>query len=148
MIGKPVEKIFTIEATLDLAWKSTIQALVEKGVNITMIDKENHLIIAEEQMDGENFQQFVAENAFFVNGLAKLNILFHEENEGKLKVYINSTLQGFTGRWLVYPPSNGKIEKDYLLLITNNLPQKKSYPWLDKKKEDNKMAPATPRANP
>jgi len=149
MIEKPVEKIFSIEAPLDLAWKSTIQALVEKGVNITILDKENRLIIIEEQMNGENFQQFVAEKTtFFITGLVKLNILFQEENEGKLKVFINSTLQGFTGRWVVYPTSNGKIEKDYLLLITNNLPQKKSYPWLDKKKEVNEIAPPAPSTSP
>jgi hypothetical protein len=138
MIEKPIEKIFTLEAPIDLAWKSTIQALVEKGVSITILDKENRLIVVEEQMDGENFQQFTAEQGFYLSGLARLNILFQEEKEGRIKVYINSTLQGYTGRWVVYPVSNGKIEKDYFLLITNNLPQKKIYPWLDKQKDEDK----------
>jgi hypothetical protein len=143
MMEKPVQKLFTLEAPLDLAWKSTIQALVEKGVSISILDKENHLIVVEEQMDGENFQQFTAEREFFLSGLARLNILFQEEREGKLKLYITSTLQGYTGRWVVYATSNGKVERDYFLLITNNLPQKRTYPWLDKQKEGGKDTQST-----
>ena len=148
MIEKPIEKIFTLEAPLDLAWKSTIQALVERGVSITILDKESHLIVVEEQMSGENFQQYTAERGVFLNGVARLNILFQEEREGRMKAYINSTLQGYTGRWLVYATSNGKIEKDYFLLITSNLPQKKSYPWLDKKKGEDKVVPPNQGSNP
>jgi len=148
MIEKPIEKLFTLEAPLDLAWRSTIQALVEKGVNISILDKENYLIVVEEQINGENFRQFTAERKFFLNGVARLNILFQEESQGRLKVFINSTLQGYTGRWIVYATSNGKIEKDYFLLITNNLPQKKTYPWLDKQKEVDKAIPSNPRPTP
>lgn len=131
MIEKPIEKSFVIDAHLDKAWKATIQALVEKGVNIVTLDKENHLIIVEEPISGENFDQYIAERQFFVQGLARVNLLFQEEGEGRLRLIINSTLQGFTGRWTVYVTSNGKIEKDYYLLITNNLQPKKSYPWLE-----------------
>jgi len=131
MLQEPVKRYFEADASLDTAWKAAVQALVEKGVIISIIDKENSLIVVEEMLDGGAFQRTTAEKAYFYSGLARVSLLFTDKGEKGTGIHINSVLQGFTGRYNLYVTSNGYLEKDYFLLIQNNLPIKKTYKWLE-----------------
>jgi len=131
MLQEPVKRYFEVDTSLDAAWKSSVQALVEKGVIISIIDKENNLIVVEEMLDGGAFQRTTAEKAYFYSGLARVSLLFTDKAQQGTGIHINSVLQGFTGRYNMYVTSNGSLEKDYCLLIQNNLPIKKTYKWLE-----------------
>jgi len=131
MIQEPVKRYFEVDSSLDTVWKSSVQALVEKGVIISIIDKENSLIVVEEMLDGGAFQRTTAEKAYFYSGLARVSLLFTDQGEKGTGININSVLQGFTGRYNFYVTSNGALEKDYFLLIQNNLPVRKTYKWLE-----------------
>jgi hypothetical protein len=131
MIQEPVKRYFELDTSLDTVWKSSVQALVEKGVIISIIDKENNLIVVEEMLEGGAFQRTTAEKAYFYSGLARVSLLFTNKGEKGTGIHINSVLQGFTGRYNLYVTSNGALEKDYFLLIQNNLPIKKTYKWLE-----------------
>jgi hypothetical protein len=131
MIQEPVKRYFEVDASLDAVWKSSVQALVEKGVIISIIDRENNLIVVEEMLDGGAFQRTTAEKAYFYSGLARVSLLFTDKGEKGTGININSVLQGFTGRYNLYVTSNGALEKDYFLLIQNNLPVRKTYKWLE-----------------
>jgi hypothetical protein len=131
MIQEPVKRYFEVDTSLDTVWKSSVQALVEKGVIISIIDKENCLIVVEEMLDGGAFQRTTAEKAYFYSGLARVSLLFTDQGEKGTGININSVLQGFTGRYNYYVTSNGALEKDYFLLIQNNLPVRKTYKWLE-----------------
>jgi hypothetical protein len=131
MIQEPVKRSFEVDSSLDTVWKSSVQALVEKGVIISIIDKENSLIVVEEMLDGGAFQRTTAEKAYFYSGLARVSLLFTDQGEKGTGININSVLQGFTGRYNFYVTSNGALEKDYFLLIQNNLPVRKTYKWLE-----------------
>lgn len=131
MLEEPIKRYWEVEAPLEVTWKASLQALVEKGVIISIIDKENNLMVLEEMLGGGAFQRVTAERGFFYSGLARVTLLFTEKSEGKTGVNINTALQGFTGRYYVYVTSNGNLEKDYFLLIANNLPIKRTYKWLE-----------------
>jgi hypothetical protein len=131
MIQEPVKRYFEVDTSLDAVWKSSVQALVEKGVIISIIDKDNNLIVVEEMLDGGTFQRTTAEKAYFDSGLARVSLLFTDKGEQGTGININSILQGFTGRYNFYVTSNGALEKDYFLLIQNNLPVRKTYRWLE-----------------
>ena len=131
MLPKPVENTWTIPAPLDTIWKSGIQALVNKGVEIDIVDKESGLIAAVENLDGGKFSEYIAEPHTFPAGEAKANILFAEKDENSTLVTIKPSMFGL-GR--TYTPlkmtSNGKLERDYYLIISGTLPKGKSYKWL------------------
>jgi len=131
MIQEPVKRYFEVDTPFDTVWKSSVQALVEKGVIISMIDKENNLIVVEEMLEGGAFQRTTAERGYFYSGLARVSLLFTDKRAQGTGIHINSVLQGFTGRYNFYVTSNGTLEKDYFLLIQNNLPVKKTYKWLE-----------------
>jgi hypothetical protein len=131
MIQEPVKRYFEVDTSLDTVWKSSVQALVEKGVIISIIDRENNLMVVEEMLDGGAFQRTTAEKAYFYSGLARVSLLFTDKGEQGTGININSVLQGFTGRYNLYVTSNGNLEKDYFLLIQNNLPIRKTYKWLE-----------------
>lgn len=131
MIQEPVKRYFESDTSLDTVWKASVQALVEKGVIISIIDKENNLIVVEEMLDGGAFQRTTAEKAYFYSGLARVSLLFTDKGEQGTGIHINSVLQGFTGRFNLYVTSNGALEKDYFLLIQNSLPVRKTYKWLE-----------------
>lgn len=131
MLQEPVKRYFEVDTSIDTVWKSSVQALVEKGVIISIIDKENNLIVVEEMLEGGSFQRTTAERGYFYSGLARVSLLFTDKAEQGTGIHINSVLQGFTGRYNFYVTSNGTLEKDYFLLIQNNLPVKKTYKWLD-----------------
>jgi len=82
-------------------------------------------------LDGGAFQRTTAEKAYFYSGLARVSLLFTDKGEQGTGIHINSVLQGFTGRYNFYVTSNGALEKDYFLLIQNNLPARKTYKWLE-----------------
>lgn len=131
MIHEPVKRYFEVDAAIDTVWKSSVQALVEKGVIISIIDRGNNLIVVEEMLEGGAFQRTTAERGYFYSGLARVSLLFTERAEQGTGIHINSVLQGFTGRYNFYVTSNGTLEKDYFLLIQNNIPAQKTYKWLD-----------------
>ncbi len=132
MIQEPVKRYFEVESSLDTVWRSSVQALVEKGVIISILDRENNLMVVEEMLEGGAFQRTTAEKAYFYSGLARVSLLFTDKGEQqRTGININSVLQGFTGRYNLYVTSNGNLEKDYFLLIQNNLPVRKTYKWLE-----------------
>ncbi len=132
MIQEPVKRYFEVESSFDTVWRSSVQALVEKGVIISILDRENNLMVVEEMLEGGAFQRTTAEKAYFYSGLARVSLLFTDKGEQqRTGININSVLQGFTGRYNLYVTSNGNLEKDYFLLIQNNLPVRKTYKWLE-----------------
>lgn len=131
MLQEPVKRYFEVDMAFEAVWKASVQALVEKGVIISMIDKEDNLIIIEEMLDGGAFQRTTAEKNYFYSGLARVSLLFTDKGKEGTGIHINSVLQGFTGRYNMYVTSNGSLEKDYFLLIQNNLPVRKTYKWLE-----------------
>ena len=143
MIEEPIKRYWEVEVPLEVAWKASVQALVEKGVIISILDRDNNLMVLEETLDGGAFQRVTAERGFFYSGLARVTLLFTEKSKEKTGININSALQGFTGRYYLYVTSNGNLEKDYFLLISNNLPIKRTYKWLEgdekKKKEEEEV---------
>jgi len=142
MIDEPIKRYWEVEAPLEVAWKASLQALVDKGVLISTIDKNNYFMVLEEMLDGGAFQRVTAERSHFYGGLVRVTLLFTEKSKEKTGININSALQGFTGRYYFYVTSNGKLEKDYFLLISNNLPVKRTYKWLE---EDAEKAEAEKR---
>lgn len=136
MIDEPIKRYWEVEAPIETTWKSSLHALVDKGVLISILDKDNHLMVLEEMLEGGAFKQVTAEKAHFFGGLARVTLLFTEKTGEKTGININIVLQGFTGRYYLYVTSNGKLEKDYFLLISNNLPRKKTYKWLEEDAED------------
>ena len=138
MLDEPIKRYWEVEVPLEVAWKASVQALVEKGVIISILDKENSLMVLEETLEGGAFQRVTAERGFFYSGLARVTLLFTEKPEEKTGININSALQGFTGRYYLYVTSNGNLEKDYFLLISNNLPIKRTYKWLEEDEEGDK----------
>jgi len=131
MIHEPVKRYFEVDTSMATVWKSSIQALLEKGVIISIIDRENNLMVVEDMLHGGAFQRTTAEKAYFYSGLARVSLLFTDKGDQGTGIHINSVLQGFTGRYNLYVTSNGTLEKDYFLLIQNNLPIKKTYKWLE-----------------
>jgi hypothetical protein len=134
MIEEPIKRYWEVEAPLELIWKTSVQALVDKGVSISIIDKANNLMVVEETLDGGGFKRVTAEKGYFYGGMARVTLLFTEKSQEKTGININTTLQGFTGRYYAYVTSNGNLEKDYFLLISNNLPIKRTYKWLEEDK--------------
>jgi hypothetical protein len=132
MLPKPVENTWTIDAPLDMLWKSGIQGLVDKGVQIDIVDKDSGLIVAVENFDGGKFSEYIAEPQAFPAGEAKVNILFAKRDEKTTVVTIKPSLFG-QGR--TYIPlkmtSNGKLERDYFLIISGTLRKGKNYQWLE-----------------
>lgn len=132
MISKPVENTWTLEAPIENLWKSGIEALVDKGVQVDILDKETGLIVVVENFDGSSFNQYVAEPYSFYAGQARVNILLTKKNETNTQVTIKSAMFGL-GR--TYVPakvtSNGKLERDYYLVIAGCLPKGKTYKWLE-----------------
>lgn len=135
MIDEPIERYWEVEAPLEVTWKASLQALVDKGVLISILDKDNYLMVLEEMLEGGAFQRVTAERGFFYSGLARVTLLFTEKSKEKTGININTALQGFKGRYYLYVTSNGKLEKDYFLLISNSLPRKKTYKWLEEDTE-------------
>ncbi|MFX0202451.1 MAG: hypothetical protein ACFFCW_40615, partial [Candidatus Hodarchaeota archaeon] len=79
-----------------------------------------------------SFKQYIAEPFDFPGGEARVNILFTDEGGNNTQVTIKSAMFGL-GRSF-YPAkvtSNGKLEKDYYLLISGSLPREKTYEWLE-----------------
>lgn len=121
---------------MEVTWKASLHALVDKGVLISILDKDNYLMVVEEMLEGGTFQRVTAERNLFYSGLARVTLLFTEKPGKKTGININTVLQGFTGRYYLYVTSNGKLEKDYFLLISNNLPIKRTYKWLEEDAEE------------
>jgi hypothetical protein len=138
MIEEPIKRYWEVEAPLEVAWKASLEALVDKGVLISILDKDNYLMVLEEMLDGGSFQRVTAERGRFFGGMARVTMLFTEKPEEKTGININTALQGFTGRYYLFVTSNGKLEKDYFLLISNSLPRKRIYKWLEEDTEGDK----------
>lgn len=136
MIEEPVERYWEVEVPMEATWKASIKALVEKGVMISILDKDNHLMVLEEPLGSGSFCRVTAEKGRFFSGVARVTLLFTEKSKEKTGININTALQGFTGRYYLYVTSNGKLEKDYYLLISNSLPIKKTYKWLEEDTEE------------
>ena len=135
MLEEPVERYWEVAEPLETVWKATVQSLVDKGVIISILDKEDHLIVVEEILEEGNIQNLIAERGSLQSGRARLTLLLTEKSESKTAIQINCVIEGFTGRYNVYATSNGNLEKDYYFSITNNLPTKKRYKWLDEETE-------------
>lgn len=135
MIDEPIKRHWEVKVPLEVAWKVSVQALVEKGVIISILDKDNHLMVLEEILEGGDFQRVTAERGVFYSGLARVTLLFTEKSKEETGININTALQGFTGSYYLYVTSNGNLEKDYFLLISNNLPIKRTYKWLEEDTE-------------
>jgi len=141
MLSEPVTNSWAIDAPLETLWKSSITALVEKGVQIDILDKESGLIVGVENFDRGSVNQYVAEPYSFEGGQARVNILFVEEDANRTQLIIKPTMFAF--RRNSYPAkvtSNGKLERDYYLLISGSLPREKTYEWLEEEEavEENK----------
>lgn len=131
MLVEPIKRYWEVPTPLEAVWKASLQALVDKGVIISILDKDDHLIVVEEMMEGGEMQRLTAERSFLQSGMARVTLLFTEKTEKTTGVTINSSLQGFTGRHNVFLTSNGSLEKDYFFLIANNLPTRRTYKWLE-----------------
>jgi len=135
MLEEPVKRYWEVTEPLETVWKATIQSLVDKGVIISILDKEDHLIVAEEILGEGNIRNLIAERGPLEQGTARITLLLTEKAESRTGIQINSVIQGYTGRYNVYATSNGNLEKDYFFSISNNLPTKKSYKWLEEEIE-------------
>lgn len=132
MIPKPVENTWKIDAPVETLWKSSIEALVDKGVQVKILDKESGLIVIEENFDDASFSQYIADPYNFYGGQARINILFTKQNEGSTQVTIRPALFGLGRSPLpIKATSNGRMERDYYLLISGSLPKEKTYKWLE-----------------
>ena len=131
MLEEPVKRYWEVSEPLKTVWEATVQSLVDKGVIISILDTEDHLIVAEEILEKGNIRNLIAERGSLESGMARLTILLSEKSETRTGIQINCVIEGFTGSYKVYATSNGKLEKDYFFSITNNLPTKKYYPWLE-----------------
>ena len=141
MLSEPITNIWIIDAPLETLWKSSIAALVDKGVQIEILDKESSLIVGVENFDRGSVNQYIAEPYSFAGGQARVNILFSKEDENKTQLTIKPTMFGFGRSY--YPAkvtSNGKLERDYYLLILGSLPGERTYEWLEEEEavEENK----------
>lgn len=141
MLSEPVTNSWTIDAPLETLWKSSITALVDKGVQIDILDKESGIIVGVENFDSGSVNQYVAEPYSFAGGQARVNILFVPQDANKTHLTIKPTMFGFGRSY--YPAkvtSNGKLERDYYLLISGSLPREKTYKWLEDEEamEENK----------
>jgi len=131
MLTKPVQNTWTVDAPFEVLWKFSIQALVEKGVQVDILDKEAGLIVVGDNFDQGSFSQYIAEPYHFYGGQARVNILFTKEKENKTRVTIKPILFGLGRSY--YPikvSSNGKLERDYYLIISGSIPKEKTYKWL------------------
>ncbi len=138
MLEEPVKRRWEIAAPLETVWQATIQSLVDKGVLLSIVDREDHLIVAKEILEGEGIKHLTIEKFPLKNGTAQITLLLSEKSENKTDVQITCIIEGFTGTHDIYVTSNGKLEKDYFFLITNNLPRKKHYDWLEEEEENGK----------
>ena len=138
MLEEPVKRNWEVAEPLETVWKATVQSLVDKGVIISILDKEDHLIVAEEILEAGNIRNLIAERGSLESGMARVTLLLTEKSESRTGIQINCVIQGYTGRYNVYATSNGNLEKDYFFSITNNFPTKKSYQWLEEEKEEGK----------
>ena len=138
MIEEPITRYWEVDAPLGATWDAAIKALVEKGVMISILDKDDHLMVLEETLDGGSLQRVTAERGHFFGGMARVTLLFTEKSKEKTGININTALQGFTGRYYLYVTSNGKLEKDYFLLISSSLNIRKTYKWLEEDAEGDK----------
>jgi hypothetical protein len=136
MLEEPVKRYWEMSEPLETVWKATVQSLVDKGVIISILDKEDHLIVAEEILEEGNIRNLIAERGSLESGMARITLLLTEKSESRTGIQINCVIQGYTGRYNVYATSNGNLEKDYFFSITNNLPTKKHYKWLEEETED------------
>ena len=135
MLSEPVINNWVIDAPLETLWKSTIAALVDKGVQIDILDKETGLIVGVEDFTRGSINQYIAEPYSYYGGQARINILFSKENEDKTRVTIKPTIFGFGRSY--YPlklTSNGRLERDYYLLISGSIPKERTYKWLEDEK--------------
>lgn len=131
MLPKPVDNTWTIAAPLGTIWKSAIQALVDKGLQIDIVDKEPGLIVAVENLDGGNFSEYISESHSFPAGEAKVNILFADKDENSTLVTIKPSMFGLGRTYIpLKMTSNGKLERNYYLIISGTLPKGKNYKWL------------------
>jgi hypothetical protein len=135
MLEEPVTRYWEVAEPLETVWKATVQSLVDKGVIISILDQEDHLIVAEEILEEGNIRHLIAERGALEGGMARVTLLLTEKSGSRTGIQINCVIQGYTGRYNVYATSNGNLEKDYYFSITNNLPTKKSYKWLEEKTE-------------
>jgi hypothetical protein len=136
MLEEPVKRNWEVAEPLETVWSAMVQSLVDKGVIISILDKEDHLIVAEEILEEGNIRNLIAERGSLESGMARITLLLTEKSESRTRIQINCVIQGYTGRYNVYATSNGNLEKDYFFSITNNLPTKKSYEWLEEEKEE------------
>lgn len=132
MLPKPVENSWVIDEPIETLWKSSIEALVDKGVHIDILDKESRLIVVVEIFGGSSFREVIAEPSSFYGGQARVNILYTAISETQTRLTVKPVLLA-QGR--SYVPSkvasNGKLERDYYLLIAGSLPKGKTYEWLE-----------------
>jgi hypothetical protein len=136
MLEEPVKRYWEVAEPLETVWKATVQSLVDKGVIISILDQEDHLIVAEEILEEGNIRNLIAERGSLESGMARITLLLTEKSGSITGIQINCVIQGHTGRYNVYATSNGNLEKDYYFSITNNLPTKKSYKWLEEDTEE------------
>jgi hypothetical protein len=132
MLLEPVESSWIIDAPLETLWQSGVVALVEKGVEIDILDKEAGLIVVVDHFGGNSFGNYVADLSTFYGGEARTNILFIPEGQNQTRLTIKPTLLGW-GRSPVplEVASNGKLERGYYMLIAESLPRDKTYEWLE-----------------
>src|SRR5210317_2233622 len=45
MLEEPVKRYWEVAEPLETVWKATVQSLVDKGVIISILDQEDHLIV-------------------------------------------------------------------------------------------------------
>ena len=136
MLEEPVIRTWEVAEPVETVWSALVQSLVDKGVIISILDKEDHLIVAEEILEEGNIRNLIAERGSLESGMARITFLLTEKSESRTGIQINCVIQGHTGRYNVYATSNGNLEKDYYFSITNNLPTKKSYKWLEEDTEE------------
>lgn len=132
MLSQPVITTWTLPAPLETVWKSSISALVEKGTQIDILNEEAGLIVVKEVFDRGSIGQYTADPATFFGGEAQINLLFTKVDDLNTKLTVKPTILAI-GRYAlpVKATSNGKLERDYHLLISGSLPMEKTYKWLE-----------------
>ena len=132
MLIEPVENSWIINAPMETLWQSGVVALVEKGVEIDILDKEAGLIVVVDHFGGNSFSNYVADLSTFYGGQARTNILFLPEQQDRTRLTIKPTLLGWgRGPVPIEVTSNGKLERSYYMLISESLPREKTYEWLE-----------------
>lgn len=132
MLSKPVTSTWTVAAPLETVWKSSISALVEKGTQIDILNQEAGLIVVKEFFDRGSIGQYTADPATYFGGEAQVNLLFSKVDDANTKLTIKPTILAVGRSPLpVKATSNGKLERDYHLLICGSLPMEKTYKWLE-----------------